>query len=157
MPENRSFISLIRLLGTKGVIRIGGNSSDRPSLRGGYLSAGVISNSSLPFSRQLAGNSFMDSILAPLRRSKRLRKRKWSPSWLAPNYSLSNSAMSPTAFAWTSGSRIITVLTTSLSGASFESIEDAGAGRTPGRTGHSLRHKLVCTVCRRPSDQRWSS
>ena len=35
LPENRSFISLVRRLGTKGVIRIGGNSSDRPSLRMG--------------------------------------------------------------------------------------------------------------------------
>jgi len=35
LPKNRSFISLIRRLGTKGVIRIGGNSSDRPSLRMG--------------------------------------------------------------------------------------------------------------------------
>jgi hypothetical protein len=35
LPENRSFISLVRRLGTKGVIRIGGNSSDRPSLRQG--------------------------------------------------------------------------------------------------------------------------
>jgi hypothetical protein len=34
-PENRSLISLIRGLGSKGVIRIGGNSSDRPSLRSG--------------------------------------------------------------------------------------------------------------------------
>ncbi len=35
LPENRSFISLVRRLGTKGVIRIGGNSSDRASLRTG--------------------------------------------------------------------------------------------------------------------------
>ena len=35
LPEDRSFISLVRRLGTKGVIRIGGNSSDRPSLRRG--------------------------------------------------------------------------------------------------------------------------
>jgi hypothetical protein len=35
LPENRSFVSLVRRLGTKGVIRIGGNSSDRPSLRAG--------------------------------------------------------------------------------------------------------------------------
>jgi hypothetical protein len=34
-PEDRSFISLVRRLGTKGVVRIGGNSSDRPSLRAG--------------------------------------------------------------------------------------------------------------------------
>ena len=34
-PENRSFISLVRRLSTKGVIRIGGNSSDRRSLRRG--------------------------------------------------------------------------------------------------------------------------
>jgi hypothetical protein len=32
LPENRSFVSLVRRLGTKGVIRIGGISSDRPSL-----------------------------------------------------------------------------------------------------------------------------
>jgi hypothetical protein len=35
LPENRSVISLVRRLGPKGVIRIGGNSSDRPSLRMG--------------------------------------------------------------------------------------------------------------------------
>jgi len=35
LPENRSLISLIQRLGPKGVIRIGGNSSDRPSLRKG--------------------------------------------------------------------------------------------------------------------------
>src|SRR5260370_15698257 len=34
-PENRSFISLVRRLSTKGVIRIGANSSDRRSLRTG--------------------------------------------------------------------------------------------------------------------------
>lgn len=33
LPNNHSFISLVRHLGSKGVIRIGGNSSDRPSLR----------------------------------------------------------------------------------------------------------------------------
>ena len=31
LPENRSFVSLVRHLGRKGVIRIGGISSDRPS------------------------------------------------------------------------------------------------------------------------------
>ena len=36
LAENRSFISLVRRLGTKGVIRIGGSSSDRPSLRGSF-------------------------------------------------------------------------------------------------------------------------
>jgi hypothetical protein len=35
LPESRSLISIIQRLGTKGVIRIGGNSSDRPSLRRG--------------------------------------------------------------------------------------------------------------------------
>jgi hypothetical protein len=35
LPGNHSLISLIRHLGPKGVIRIGGNSSDRPSLRKG--------------------------------------------------------------------------------------------------------------------------
>ena len=35
LPENGSFISLVRRLGTKGVIRIGGNSSDHASLRMG--------------------------------------------------------------------------------------------------------------------------
>jgi hypothetical protein len=35
LPENRSFISLVRRLGTKGVIRIGGSSSDHASLRMG--------------------------------------------------------------------------------------------------------------------------
>src|SRR5258707_12121242 len=38
LPENRSLISLIQRLGSKGVIRIGGNSSDRPSLRKGLTS-----------------------------------------------------------------------------------------------------------------------
>src|SRR5258708_10997020 len=33
LPENRSLISLVQGLGSKGIIRIGGNSSDRPSLR----------------------------------------------------------------------------------------------------------------------------
>src|SRR5260221_942153 len=37
LPENRSLISLIQRLGSKGVIRIGGNSSDRPSLRKGLI------------------------------------------------------------------------------------------------------------------------
>jgi hypothetical protein len=37
---------------------------------------------------------------------------------VGPNCSLSSSAMSPTAFALTSGSRTITLPTTSLSGAS---------------------------------------
>jgi hypothetical protein len=35
LPDNASLISLVRHLGPKGVIRIGGNSSDRPSLRKG--------------------------------------------------------------------------------------------------------------------------
>jgi Glycosyl hydrolase family 79 C-terminal beta domain len=35
LAENRSFISLVRRLGTKGVIRIGGSSSDHASLRKG--------------------------------------------------------------------------------------------------------------------------
>jgi Glycosyl hydrolase family 79 C-terminal beta domain len=35
LPENHSLVSLVRRLGTTGVIRIGGNSSDRPSLRRG--------------------------------------------------------------------------------------------------------------------------
>ena len=35
LSENGSFISLVRRLGTKGVIRIGGNSSDHASLRMG--------------------------------------------------------------------------------------------------------------------------
>jgi hypothetical protein len=35
LPQNISYISLIRRLGSTGVIRIGGNSSDRPSIRKG--------------------------------------------------------------------------------------------------------------------------
>jgi hypothetical protein len=35
LPENRSFVSLVRRFRTKGVIRIGGSSSDRASLRKG--------------------------------------------------------------------------------------------------------------------------
>jgi hypothetical protein len=38
LPENRSLISLVQGLGSKGIIRIGGNSSDRPSLRKGLTS-----------------------------------------------------------------------------------------------------------------------
>src|ERR1700745_2853547 len=38
LPENRSLISLVQHLGSKGVIRIGGNSSDRPALRMGLTS-----------------------------------------------------------------------------------------------------------------------
>jgi glycosyl hydrolase family 79 len=39
--ENQSLISLIQGLGPKGVVRIGGNSSDRPSLRNGLTSSRV--------------------------------------------------------------------------------------------------------------------
>ena len=38
LPENRSLISLVQRLGSKGVIRIGGDSSDRPALRMGLTS-----------------------------------------------------------------------------------------------------------------------
>ena len=38
LPENRSLVSLVQRLGSKGVIRIGGNSSDRPTLRLGLTS-----------------------------------------------------------------------------------------------------------------------
>jgi hypothetical protein len=41
LPENRSLISLIQRLGSKGVVRIGGNSSDRPSLRKGLICHGT--------------------------------------------------------------------------------------------------------------------
>ena len=56
LPENRSFIALVRRLGTKGVIRIGGNSSDRPSLRMGLTSRPTHIEVSLPFSRRPAGS-----------------------------------------------------------------------------------------------------
>jgi hypothetical protein len=56
LPENRSLISLVQRLSTKGVIRIGGNSSDRTSLRRRYPSTELVSNISLPFSRRLAGS-----------------------------------------------------------------------------------------------------
>jgi hypothetical protein len=38
LPENRSLISLVQRLGSKGVLRIGGDSSDRPALRMGLTS-----------------------------------------------------------------------------------------------------------------------
>jgi hypothetical protein len=85
LPENRSFISLVRRLGTKGVIRIGGNSSDRPSLRMGL----TIDRTHI---EHLA--AFLSATGWQLIYGLDLGSGK-----AEPKFSLSSSAMSPTAFA----------------------------------------------------------